>query len=280
MYAPDPNTSSYSVANIGCSPGPRKHDAAKQHFQTEGGQVTSFLNNIHPSGRVPYIGKQFPETANKLHESFRTNNSDNFLSSKTNTLASTRVATSKFSPVNIGLNEDERHVPLRAHYKTEAATVQQKLQQVHHSRNLPYMERNYPVTAERLCAIQNEHNSNQLSNTSSSSPIKPIANKRTVGLVNTNSEYGQKLAENIQKEHVINERKMRYNQNVGSQASVYQSLTGRTPMPKDFLYPQNASHQQILTLTGSVMMPSPFKDPPQVSRPKKWLGNDVGWEER
>eukprot|EP01036_Dinobryon_divergens_P037835 gene37835-49575_t len=167
MYAPDPNTSSYSVANIGCSPGPRKHDAAKQHFQTEGGQ--------------------FPETANKLHESFRTNNSDNFLSSKTNTLASTRVATSKFSPVNIGLNEDERHVPLRAHYKTEAATVQQKLQQ---------------------------------------------------------------------------------------------SLTGRTPMPKDFLYPQNASHQQILTLTGSVMMPSPFKDPPQVSRPKKWLGNDVGWEER
>ena len=49
-------------------------------------------------------------------------------------------------------------------------------------------------------------------------------------------------------------------------------------MPKDILYPQKASHQQVLALTGALKMPNPHIEPPEVPRRKKWLGDDAGWD--
>lgn len=59
----------------------------------------------------------------------------------------------------------------------------------------------------------------------------------------------------------------------------YQSqvLSGTAPMPKDILFPQQASHQSVLALTGMLACPDARIPPPIVPRRQKWLGGDVGW---
>jgi hypothetical protein len=44
------------------------------------------------------------------------------------------------------------------------------------------------------------------------------------------------------------------------------------------LYPQKASHVQILAMTGKLMAPNANIVPPRVTRNKKWLGDGQGWE--
>lgn len=48
-------------------------------------------------------------------------------------------------------------------------------------------------------------------------------------------------------------------------------------MPKDILFPQKASHQSVLALTGMLACPDARIPPPNVPRRQKWLGEDVGW---
>ena len=48
-------------------------------------------------------------------------------------------------------------------------------------------------------------------------------------------------------------------------------------MPKDILFPQNASHQSVLALTGTLACPDASKQPPNVQKQKKWLGEGTGW---
>lgn len=55
-------------------------------------------------------------------------------------------------------------------------------------------------------------------------------------------------------------------------------MTGEAPPGKEILFPQVATHQQILALTGSLKMPDPNKQPPDVPRGRKWLGDGVGWD--
>lgn len=49
-------------------------------------------------------------------------------------------------------------------------------------------------------------------------------------------------------------------------------------MPKHMLFPQKATHTQILALTGTLKAPDANIIPPRVPRPKKWLGDGKGWE--
>lgn len=48
-------------------------------------------------------------------------------------------------------------------------------------------------------------------------------------------------------------------------------------MPHPYLYPQKATHVQILAMTGKLKAPDPNIIPPEVPRTKKWLGDDAGW---
>ena len=50
-------------------------------------------------------------------------------------------------------------------------------------------------------------------------------------------------------------------------------------MPKDYLYPQKATHSQILAMTGSLKAPDPNIVPPLIPRGRKWLGEGIGWQE-
>jgi hypothetical protein len=53
---------------------------------------------------------------------------------------------------------------------------------------------------------------------------------------------------------------------------------GRGPDVVDPVFPQNATHYQCLALTNKLSMPDAHVMPPEVARPRKWLGNDKGWE--
>lgn len=58
-----------------------------------------------------------------------------------------------------------------------------------------------------------------------------------------------------------------------------QVLTGKGVGIREPLYPQKASHHQALMISGKLKMPDANATPPFVPQPKKWLGNDLGWQE-
>lgn len=235
------STSKYSVANLGYSEErDTRFDAARIHFKKEGANVSEHISTIRTTTR-------FSQNTNKPEN------------------------VSKFSAINIGLNGDDRHKPMRSHYKNEAAEVCQQLANVHHSRRLPYVNKQYPETTGRLSELLSGNQPAIVDNKSEGIRKDNVSTHRQ-------EEHIRVLNDGIKAESAFNENKMRYFRNVGRQAVVYQEMTGRTPLPREFLYPQKASHQQILSLTGSIIMPDPFKTAPSVPRPKRWLGNDVGWE--
>ena len=49
-------------------------------------------------------------------------------------------------------------------------------------------------------------------------------------------------------------------------------------MPKPLLFPQKATHTQILALAGTLKAPDARIVPPRIARGKKWLGDGVGWD--
>lgn len=53
---------------------------------------------------------------------------------------------------------------------------------------------------------------------------------------------------------------------------------GLGPEVVDPVFPQKATHHQCLALTHRLAMPDAHALPPEVARPRKWLGNDKGWE--
>lgn len=55
-------------------------------------------------------------------------------------------------------------------------------------------------------------------------------------------------------------------------------MNGTAPIPKHQLYPQKASHQQILAMTGSLKAPDARIIPPRMAKTRKWLGDGVGWD--
>lgn len=55
-------------------------------------------------------------------------------------------------------------------------------------------------------------------------------------------------------------------------------MNGTAALPGKVLYPQKATHEQILALTGTLKAPNANIVPPPVPRNKKWLGDGIGWE--
>jgi hypothetical protein len=97
-----------------------------------------------------------------------------------------------------------------------------------------------------------------------------------VGLMKE-KEFNRVKSEQTFNEHNLNNRKLYYNKEVGRKAQVSKIICGKAPPAKEMLFPQGASHQSILALTGTLMMPNANAIPPSVDRPKKWLGDDLGW---
>lgn len=48
-------------------------------------------------------------------------------------------------------------------------------------------------------------------------------------------------------------------------------------MPNHVLFPQGATHEQILAITGTLKAPDPRIIPPAIPKLKKWKGDNEGW---
>jgi hypothetical protein len=55
-------------------------------------------------------------------------------------------------------------------------------------------------------------------------------------------------------------------------------IAGTAVMPTAVLFPQHASHEQILAITGSLKAPNPNIIPPEVPKIRKWKGDHIGWD--
>ena len=55
-------------------------------------------------------------------------------------------------------------------------------------------------------------------------------------------------------------------------------MQGGGPDVVDPVFPQGATHYQCLALTNKLSMPNANVLPPEVARPRRWLGDDRGWE--
>lgn len=161
---------------------------------------------------------------------------------------------------------------LREIFAQEAREVSQFLQGIHHSRKISHQQVNYSETVTKLSKMQQNV------------PVQaPVVESRSHEATQAPpslrlQEYQARMSENIRAEREINERKRLYNREVGRKAVVNTVLAGTAPMPKPMLYPQKATHVQILAMTGNLKAPNPHLVPPVVQRNKKWLGDGVGWE--
>lgn len=90
-------------------------------------------------------------------------------------------------------------------------------------------------------------------------------------------EFVNTRSHQTQREHDLNNRKLLYNKECGRKAQVSNIISGKASHEREMLFPQGATHQQILALTHSSAAPDANKIPPAVQRSKKWLGDDLGW---
>ena len=150
------------------------------------------------------------------------------------------------------------------------------MQGVHHSRKIAHQQVNYADTVSKLGKFQQEV------------PVYTIKREEhnafgaSQGFGNTGAgyklqEFNDKMSSYILQEKDMNDRKRLYNREVGRKAVVNKLIDGTAPMPKPWLFPQKATHTQILAMTGTLKAPDARIIPPRIERGKKWLGDGVGW---
>ncbi len=159
-------------------------------------------------------------------------------------------------------------------FEAEAAEISKYLQGVHHSRKISHQQVNYSDTVARLGKFQSdvpvyapkheEHAATQsFGETAAGFKMK---------------EYNDRMGQYILQEKDMNDRKRLYNREVGRKAVVNKIIDGTAVMPKPLLFPQKATHTQILALAGTLKAPDARIIPPRIERGKKWLGDGVGWD--
>lgn len=185
--------------------------------------------------------------------------------------------TSEFSATMIGIhgNTNNKDDFAKKAYKEEANSIASYLTGVHHARKLPAMQLNYPDTVNKLSKNQ-AHIPVVVQPPAAADP--PRHSKNHASEVLKQDQFLNKMKTDMKNEIFINDRKRRYNFSLGQKASVKQVFEGTAPMPQHVLFPQKATHLQVLALTGTLKMPAADKLPAEVPRGKRWLGDSVGWE--
>lgn len=182
---------------------------------------------------------------------------------------------SPFSATQIGLNATEdRHAAARAVFQEESKAVSQYLQGVHHSRKIGHQQVNYNDTVAKLGKLQATTPVYVVRNDTPAAGVSSIIQPGREMKIN---EFNAKMSGLIKKEQDINERKRMHNKESGRIAVVDKVIAGTAPMPKPILFPQKATHVQVLALTGNLKAPDANILPPRLPRPKKWLGEGQGW---
>ena len=162
-------------------------------------------------------------------------------------------------------------------FEKEAKEVSEYLRGVHHSRKIGHQQVNYSDTVAKLGKFQADvpvytpkQEESQLSTTQ--------------GFGNTAAgfklkEYNDKMSGYICQEKDMNDRKRIFNRETGRKAVVNEIISGTGAIPtKQLLFPQKATHTQVLAIAGTLKAPDARIVPPRIARGKKWLGDGVGWD--
>jgi len=93
-------------------------------------------------------------------------------------------------------------------------------------------------------------------------------------------EYHEQVNEKVRIEKDLNDRKRMYNREVGRTAVVDKVFNGGAENNniREMIFPQKATHNQVLAITGMLKAPDANKLPPSVPKTRKWLGDGKGWE--
>lgn len=186
--------------------------------------------------------------------------------------------TSQFSATMIGVHDQaNKNDWAKQAYKEEGRQVAAYLTGVHHARKLPAMQLNYAETVNKLSKLQVEKPITRAP-PAQAAPERHSANHAQV--VVKQEAYLNKMRADIKSENFINDRKRRYNFSQGQTASIRDVFENSGPAPArgEKLFPQKATHLQVLALTGALKMPDANKLPPDVPRGKRWMGDQEGWE--
>ena len=183
---------------------------------------------------------------------------------------------SPFSACMIGVHDNtHKNDSVKQAYKEEAKQVASYLTGVHHARKLPAMQLNYSDTINKLSKLQ----ATKPVEVAPVTPAEPPRHSKDHAYQVVKQEaYMNKLKTDLYQEVKINDRKRNYNFAVGQTASIKGVFEGTAPMPKQDLFPQKATHLQILAMTGALKMPDANILPPEVARRKRWLNDEIGWE--
>lgn len=91
-------------------------------------------------------------------------------------------------------------------------------------------------------------------------------------------EFRDKYYRTMKEEIDINTRKREYYQSCSKASVAHDIIKGTAPIPKHCVFPQKATHDQILVLTGDYVSKDANVIPPVIPRPnKKWFGEEKGW---
>jgi hypothetical protein len=94
-------------------------------------------------------------------------------------------------------------------------------------------------------------------------------------------EHHENLNNSIRDERAMNERKRLFNREVGRTALVNQVFhwqSSKNNEVRERIFPQKATHVQVLAMTGNLKSGDAQKMPPLLPKGKRWLGDGQGWE--
>lgn len=189
-----------------------------------------------------------------------------------------KKAPSEFSATMIGVHDKaNKNDWAQKAYKAEAQQVATYLTGVHHARKLPAMQLNYAETVGKLSHMQT---GKPVTRAPPEAKALERHSKNHGQVVVKQKEYLNQMNNGIKNENFINDRKRRYNFSQGQTASIKDVFENRSAAPTEKIFPQAATHLQVLALTGALKMPDANKLPPDVPRAVRWLGDQEGWEKK
>lgn len=116
------------------------------------------------------------------------------------------------------------------------------------------MQVNYSNTVEKLNSFQSKVpvETATLSSSLYTEERPKQSSKFDSTKVHLEKEFTNNMTETIKRESFINDRKRNYNKEVSRKSVALEIMKGTAPMPKHLLYPQRATHDQILAMTGNL----------------------------
>eukprot|EP00603_Paraphysomonas_imperforata_P007579 CAMPEP_0114416480 /NCGR_PEP_ID=MMETSP0103-20121206/2454_1 /TAXON_ID=37642 ORGANISM="Paraphysomonas imperforata, Strain PA2" /NCGR_SAMPLE_ID=MMETSP0103 /ASSEMBLY_ACC=CAM_ASM_000201 /LENGTH=176 /DNA_ID=CAMNT_0001584711 /DNA_START=107 /DNA_END=634 /DNA_ORIENTATION=- len=172
-----------------------------------------------------------------------------------------------------GKSDHERHQAVSRNFRDESSSILKRLESHHHSHRQKIMQVQYPDTIKKLCRGGGVGGGQQRAAGAGNSAIASAQSRKVL----REGEFMQQNTQNLKSEYGMNNRKLRYNRGNASEAVVSNIMQGGGPDVVDPVFPQGATHYQCLALTNKLSMPDANVMPPEVARPRRWLGDDRGW---